>query len=264
MPAAEPLPTRSEPVEFANARGQTLIGRLETVRDGEPSAYAVFAHCFVCTKDINAASRIARGLAAEGIATLRFDFTGLGRSEGEFAQTSFATNVRDLVAAAGFLREQHAAPELMVGHSLGGAAAIAAAAEIDEAAAVATIGAPADPAHVKHLLDAHAATIRAEGEAAVMLSGREVTIGREFLDDLERHDPERTVGELRRPLLIYHAPTDATVGIENAERLYRWAKHPKSFISLAGADHLLTGKDDAAFLADTLAAWARRYVTPGS
>lgn len=254
-------PTQSLPINFTGSLGHTLIGRLETPKDTAPAAYALFAHCFVCTKDINAASRIARGLAARNIATLRFDFTGLGRSEGEFAQTTFASNVNDLTAAADHLREHHQAPSLVIGHSLGGAAALAAAPRIPESTAVATIGAPAGPAHVKHLLSAHADTIRTQGSATVNLAGKDITIGNDFLEDLEHHDPQRTIANLNRALLIYHAPTDDTVGINNAQQIYTWAKHPKSFISLAGADHLLTHKPDADFVADTLTAWASRYLS---
>lgn len=253
-------PTR---IEFAGAHGDTLAARLETPGDEEPRAYALFAHCFTCSKDLGAAVRIARGLAAAGLGVLRFDFTGLGHSEGEFENTNFSSNVGDLLAAADWLREHHAAPALLVGHSLGGAAVLAAAAEIDETAAVCTIGAPSEPAHVERLLAGHTDAIEQEGEARLTLAGRTFTIKRQFLEDIRAERLAERIGSLRRALLIMHSPQDTTVGIDNAQAIYEAARHPKSFISLAGADHLLTDAPDAEYAAAVLAAWAGRYVGPG-
>jgi len=249
----------SEKFSFAGADGQQLAARFEQPR-GPRHAVALFAHCFTCTKDIYAASRIAGGLAARGIAVLRFDFTGLGHSEGEFANTNFSSNVDDLVAAAGHLREAYEAPKIIIGHSLGGAAVLAAAGRIPEAAAVATIGAPAEPAHVQHLLQDARPEIDAQGEAEVQLAGRTFTIKKQFLDDIAATRLEAAIAGLRKALLVFHAPRDATVGIDNASRIFTAAKHPKSFVSLDDADHLLSRREDAAYVAEVLAAWAGRYL----
>jgi uncharacterized OsmC-like protein/alpha-beta hydrolase superfamily lysophospholipase len=249
----------SEKLSFTGADGQRLAARFEQPR-GPRRAVALFAHCFTCTKDIYAASRIAGGLAARGIAVLRFDFTGLGHSEGEFANTNFSSNVDDLVAAADHLREAHEAPKIIIGHSLGGAAVLAAAGRIPEAAAVATIGAPAEPAHVRHLFQEAGPEIEARGEAEVRLAGRPFTIKKQFLEDIEATRLEAAIGGLRKALLVFHAPRDAMVGIENAGRIFAAAKHPKSFVSLDDADHLLSRREDAAYVAEVLAAWAGRYL----
>ncbi|MDX1574837.1 MAG: bifunctional alpha/beta hydrolase/OsmC family protein [Kiloniellales bacterium] len=249
----------SEKLTFAGAGGQQLAARFEKPR-GRSLAVALFAHCFTCTKDIFAASRIAAGLASRGIAVLRFDFTGLGHSEGEFANTNFSSNVDDLVAAADHLRGLGTAPKIVIGHSLGGAAVLAAAGRIPEAVAVATIGAPADPDHVQHLFQAARPEIEAKGEAEVLLAGRPFTIKKQFLEDIEATRLERAIGELRKALLVFHAPRDTTVGIENAGRIFGAAKHPKSFVSLDDADHLLTRREDASYVAEVLAAWASRYL----
>ncbi|MGF1609112.1 MAG: alpha/beta fold hydrolase [Kiloniellales bacterium] len=250
---------RNEKLTFTGAGGDSLAGRLD-LPDGPVLAYALFAHCFTCTKDIFAAARIADELTRLGIAVLRFDFTGLGHSEGEFANTNFSSNVADLVAAAGYLRETRAAPSILIGHSLGGAAVLMAASEVPEAVAVATIGAPADPAHVEHHLTSARAEIEARGEAEVLLAGRPFRIKKQFLDDIAGHRLEDAVGKLRKALLIFHAPRDETVGIDNAGRLFVAAKHPKSFISLDDADHLLSRREDAVYVARVLAAWASRYL----
>ncbi len=249
----------SEKLSFAGTGGQELAARLEKPR-GRSHAVALFAHCFTCTKDIFAAARIAAGLASRGIAVLRFDFTGLGHSEGEFANTNFSSNVDDLVAAADHLRSLGTAPKIVIGHSLGGAAVLAAAGRIPEAVAVATIGAPADPAHVQHLFQAARPEIEAKGEAEVLLAGRPFTIKKQFLEDIEATRLEAAIGDLRKALLVFHAPRDATVGIENAGRIFGAAKHPKSFVSLDDADHLLTRREDATYVAEVLAAWAGRYL----
>jgi uncharacterized OsmC-like protein/pimeloyl-ACP methyl ester carboxylesterase len=220
----------------------------------------LFAHCFTCGKDIHAAKRIADGLTALGIAVLRFDFTGLGSSEGEFANTTFSSNVADLVAAADHLRKTMSAPAILIGHSLGGAAVLAAAGDIPEARAVATIGAPFDPAHVRGLLGEHEAAIREQGEVTVMLGGRPFRVRRELLDDVAEHNLTKHIAALRKALLVFHSPTDDVVSIDNASHIFLAAKHPKSFVSLSGADHLLSRRSDAGYVANVIAAWAERYL----
>ena len=249
----------SEKVSFEGSLGEDLAARLDNPI-GPPKAYALFAHCFTCSKDIFAASRIASALAGRGIAVLRFDFTGLGASGGDFANTNFSSNVGDLVRAADWLRANRQAPALLIGHSLGGAAALAAAGDVPEARAVATIGAPADPAHVAHNFAPARAEIEARGEAEVTIAGRSFRIQKQFLDDISSAKLEDSIAKLKRPLAIFHAPLDQTVGIENASKIFLAAKHPKSFISLDDADHLLTKKADAVYVADLLSAWASRYV----
>src|SRR5215813_6981645 len=246
---------RAERFDFPNARGQTLAALLERP-EGEASAYALFAHCFTCGKDNLAAKRIAEALAARGIAVLRFDFTGLGASEGEFANTNFSSNVADLVAAANHLRQVERAPALLIGHSLGGAAVLAAAGDLPEARAVVTIAAPADPSHVTGLLKDRVDEIRAQGEVEVTLAGRPFTIRREFLDDVSKQRLDEKIGKLRKALLVLHAPGDDIVGIDNASHIFLAAKHPKSFVSLADADHLLSKPRDSAYVAEVIAAWA--------
>ena len=251
--------SRREKIEFPGHDGGLLAGLLESP-DDTPRANVVFAHCFTCGKDIAAASRIARRLVAEGFAVLRFDFTGLGSSDGDFANTSFSSNVQDLVAAAEYLREQTLAPALLVGHSLGGAAVLAAAHALPEVRGVVTIGAPADPDHVAHLFACDLEAIRRDGQAEVDLAGRRFTISRQFIDDLnEQQQPDR-IAALRKALLVFHSPVDVTVGIDNAERIFRAAKHPKSFVSLDNADHLLSRREDADYVGATIAAWASRYL----
>ena len=251
--------TTSEKVSFPGALGETLAARLD-LPDGPPLAYALWAHCFSCTKDVFAASRVARALTENGIAVLRFDFTGLGASEGDFANTNFSSNVGDLVAAADWMRDNLAAPAMLLGHSLGGAAVLVAAARVPEAKAVITIGAPADAAHVAHNFQNSVAEIEAKGEAEVLLVGRPFRIKKQFLDDIRAQNVEAAVAGLKKALLIFHSPVDATVGIDNAAAIYGAAKHPKSFVSLDDADHLLSRKEDAEYVAGVIAAWARRYV----
>jgi uncharacterized OsmC-like protein/alpha-beta hydrolase superfamily lysophospholipase len=248
-----------ERFDFPNASGERLAALLDRPA-GEPSAYALFAHCFTCGKDIRAARRIAERLTASGIAVLRFDFTGLGMSEGEFANTTFSSNVADLVAAANHLRLTHRTPAILIGHSLGGAAVLAAAGDIPEARAVVTIAAPADARHVTGLLKDYVDEIRARGEIEVTLAGRPFRIRREFLDDVAEQRLTDRVATLRKALLIFHAPTDQTVGIDNASRIFTAAKHPKSFVSLDDADHLLSRTSDAVYVANVIAAWAERYL----
>lgn len=250
---------RSERFDFPNARGEKLVAVLDLPL-GEARAYALFAHCFTCGKDNLAARRIAERLALHGIAVLRFDFTGLGGSEGEFANTHFSSNVDDLVAAADHLRGTRRAPAVLIGHSLGGAAVLAAAHRIAETRCVVTIAAPADPAHVTGLFKERIGDIRDTGEVEVVLAGRSFRIRREFLDDVAEQALTERVAQLRRALLIFHSPTDALVGIDNASRIFAAAKHPKSFVSLAGADHLLGDRHDAEYVANVIAAWLGRYL----
>ena len=251
------MPT--ERFQFEGEGGAQLAASLD-LPEGEPHAYALFAHCFTCGKDVLAARRIAAALADKGIAVLRFDFTGLGSSAGDFASTNFSSNVADLVRAADFLRETRKPPAILIGHSLGGAAILAAAASIPEARALVTIAAPSDPAHVAGLFKDHVDDIRKNGEAKVSLAGRPFTIKRQFLDDVAEHSLMAQIANLRKALLVMHSPTDDTVGIDNATRIFVAARHPKSFVSLAGADHLLSQRRDSAYVADVIAAWAMRYI----
>jgi uncharacterized OsmC-like protein/pimeloyl-ACP methyl ester carboxylesterase len=251
----------TERFQFTGVGGHQLAAALD-LPEREPVAYALFAHCFTCGKDVLAARRIATALAAKGIAVLRFDFTGLGSSEGDFANSTFSSNVADLVRAADHLRETRKAPALLIGHSLGGAAILAAAGQIPEAKAVVTIAAPSDPAHVTGLFKDRIEDIRKHGQVEVQLAGRPFQIKREFLDDIAEHGLMAHVAKLHKALLIMHSPTDDTVGIDNATHIFLAAKHPKSFVSLAGADHLLSGKRDASYVADVIAAWAERYLDP--
>ena len=253
------MAARTESVNFTGALGDTLAARIDSPT-GPIRGYALFAHCFTCSKDLAAARHIAAGLAEHGIAVFRFDFTGLGHSEGEFANTTFASNVDDLVAAADFMRQDHQAPTILVGHSLGGAAVLAAAGRIDEVRGVATIGAPSDPLHVIHNFHGSVDAIERDGEADVVLGGRTFQIRRSFIEDLRDHRLTDMVGTLRKDLLIFHAPLDETVGIDNATDIFIAAKHPKSFISLDKADHLLTRRSDSAYVAAVLAGWAERFL----
>lgn len=244
---------------FPGHGGNTLAARLD-VPAGPVRAYALFAHCFTCSKDIMAAKRIAAHLARTGIAVLRFDFTGLGSSEGEFASTNFSSNIEDLVAATGFMRAHFQAPALLIGHSLGGAAVLMAASDIPEVKGVATIGAPADVSHVLHNFAADLDAIDQNGQATVSLQGRAFTIEKQFIEDARQARLENAVVKLKKPLLVLHAPLDATVGIENATGIFSAAKHPKSFVSLDDADHLLTRTQDAEYAANVIAGWAERYL----
>jgi uncharacterized OsmC-like protein/alpha-beta hydrolase superfamily lysophospholipase len=249
----------AERFDFANAQGEKLAALLDRP-DGPIRAVALFAHCFTCGKDNKAARLIAHGLTSHGIAVLRFDFTGLGSSEGEFANTTFSSNIDDLVAAADHLQKQVGAPAILIGHSLGGAAVLAAAHRIAEARAVVIIAAPFDPAHVAGLFAERVEEIKAKGEIEVALAGRPFRVRRALLDDIAEQNLAPRIAELRKALLVFHSPTDESVGIDNASRIFTTAKHPKSFISLAGADHLLRRPSDAAYVAHVVAAWAERYL----
>lgn len=245
---------RKHKVHFPNASGQMLAGILDTPTSA-PRGYALLAPCFTCGKDVLAASRIGRRLSELGIATLRFDFTGLGDSEGDFSETNFSSNVEDLKCAAAFLRDEYQPAVLLIGHSLGGAAVLAAAGDIPEAKAIVTIAAPADPDHVLKQFSCSLETIEQHGQAEVELSGRPFVIQKHFVEDLASIQ-EGYTHKLGRPLLIYHSPIDQVVSIDEAADIYNRALHPKSFISLDDADHLLTRREDAIYVADTLAAWA--------
>jgi uncharacterized OsmC-like protein/alpha/beta superfamily hydrolase len=253
------MATQFRKVTFPGSLGTELAARLD-LPDGPVRAYALFAHCFTCSKNILAAARIAAALTEHGIAVLRFDFTGLGASEGEFANTNFSSNVADLLKAADYLRANHSAPKILIGHSLGGAAVLAAAGDVPEATAVATIAAPAEASHVVRNFGAKLDEIAETGMAEVSLAGRSFTIRKQFLDDLEEHRLARRIAALKRALIVFHAPRDATVGIENAAAIFTAAKHPKSFISLDDADHLLSRREDAVYVASILSAWASRYI----
>jgi uncharacterized OsmC-like protein/alpha/beta superfamily hydrolase len=251
---------QSKRLTLPGANGEMLSARLDLPIDGEPVACALFAHCFTCSKNLNAAVNISRALNRQRIAVLRFDFTGLGESEGDFADTTFSSNVADLVAAAEFLGRERQPPAILIGHSLGGSAVLQAAARIPSALAVATIGAPYDPADVMHLLRDSEKAIRAKGTAEVELNGRRFRIGRQFLDDLEGIRMREVIHNLPTALLLFHAPLDNVVGIRNAAKIFQVARHPKSFISLDQADHLLTDEQDSRYVGTVLAAWAEKYV----
>ncbi|MEO6652747.1 MAG: alpha/beta fold hydrolase [Ilumatobacteraceae bacterium] len=257
------MTNRIERITFPGSREADLAARLD-LPAGPPRAYALFAHCFTCSKDIRAASRIAAVLTDHGFGLLRFDFTGLGASDGEFENTNFSSNVDDLVAAAGWLREHHSAPQVLIGHSLGGAAVVVAASQIPEVAAVATIGAPSDSGHVAALFDGSLDEIAEHGEACVELAGRRFTIRQQLVDDLRNDRVTAAAKAFRGALLVTHSPVDATVGVEHAAALYQAARHPKSFVSLDGADHLLTREADAAYAAAMIGTWADRYVVDQS
>lgn len=249
----------TERFDFTGAKGQKMSGRLD-LPDGTPRGFALFAHCFTCTKSSLAAVRIARALTLRGLGVLRFDFTGLGDSGGDFADASFSGDVRDLIAAAQQMTQRGVAPKLLIGHSLGGAAALAAAVDLPELAAVAVIGAPFDVQHLTHLFEGELAAILEKGEAKVDLGGRPFTIRRSFVDDLRAQDQGARITKLRRPLVILHSPRDQIVGIDNASAIFLAARHPKSFVSLDGADHLLTRAEDAEYAAEVIAAWGSRYL----
>jgi len=250
---------QSKNVEFLNSAGEALAGILD-LPVGEPRAFALFAHCFTCSKNLKAATNISRSMTAAGIAVLRFDFTGLGQSGGAFEDTTFSSNVDDLLSAARWLEQEHRAPEILFGHSLGGTAVLQAAPRVSSAVAVATIGSPSDPTHVAHMFQESTAELREKGVAEVQLGGRPFRIKERFLDDLVEHDLKRAISGLRKALLVMHAPLDAIVEVENASQLFVAAKHPKSFVSLDKADHLLSREEDSRYAGRVLAAWATRYL----
>ena len=247
-------------LQFPSRQGHQLMGRLVLPADRKPHNFVVFAHCFTCTKNLAAVRNISAALARAGFGVLRFDFTGLGESEGEFSDTTFSGNVEDLEDAAAFLKENYLPPGLLVGHSLGGAAVIFAAARLPSVKAVATLGAPADPKHVTRLIQSDVTEIEAEGKARVTIGGREFTIKKNFLEDLQSHGLPQIVKKLGRAILILHSPQDTIVSIKNAEEIYLAARHPKSFVSLDGADHLLSSEADSVYAGNVISGWAGRYL----
>ncbi len=244
---------------FSNQQGEMLASLLETP-ENPAQAYAIFAHCFTCSKDVAAASRITRALAQKNIAVLRFDFTGLGNSDGDFANTNFSSNINDLVQAANYLEENYIAPVMLIGHSLGGAAVLASSQLINSVKAVVTIGAPATGHHVEHLFTHARDTILSDGEAVVDLAGRQFKIKKQFIDDINSHNDTDHISQLNKALLIMHSPVDEIVSIDEAAKIYTSAKHPKSFISLDNADHLLSRREDSEYVAKIIASWASHYL----
>ena len=251
---------RTQKVSFQNANGDTLAARLALPANMHPKACALFAHCFTCNKNLAAVRNISRALTSAGFAVMRFDFTGLGESEGDFADTNFSSTVEDLVAAANKMGEMIEMPSLLIGHSLGGAAVLLAACQIDSVNAIATIGAPAEPVHVQHHFDEKLDKLEEEGIAEVKIGGRPFTVKKQFLEDIRSANLLKEVRELKKSVLIMHSPHDKIVGVENAKKIYDAAFHPKSFISLDGADHLLNDKADSLYVGDVIASWAKRYI----
>jgi len=251
----------SKKVQFKNKKGLLLEGNIDFPIDQKPLSYALFAHFFTGNKNFTAVRNISKALTKNRIAVMRFDFTGLGKSEGNFADSNFSTNVNDLVAAAEYLQKNHKAPKIVVGHSLGGAAAVFAANQIASIEAIATIGAPSHPSHVEHLFEDHLEDINIDGEATFEIGGRPFTIKKQFLEDLDSKDLPKLLKKFRKPILVLHSPQDKVVGINNAKEIYNAAHHPKSFISLDGANHLLTNKEDSFYAGEVVSSWARRYVS---
>jgi putative redox protein len=251
---------KSKKVEFEGSQGESLSARIDEPEAGVSKGSVLFAHCFTCSKNLKAVGRISQALTDQGMGVFRFDFTGLGESEGDFANTNFSSNVEDLVKAADYMNSEFSKPRMLIGHSLGGAAVLQAAGLIDSVEAVATIGAPCNPKHVAHHLVDKREEIEEKGEARVKLAGRIFTIKKQFLDDLNEQNMDNIITNLGKALLIFHSPVDETVGIENAAHIYKLAKHPKSFISLDDADHLLTNEEDALYVGKVAGAWVERYL----
>ncbi len=251
---------KSEKIEFPGSQQEPISARLDTPDSRSAKAWGIFAHCFTCSKSIKAVMAINKALTAEGYGMLRFDFTGLGESGGNFADSNFTSNIQELYAAVDWLKENREAPGFLVGHSLGGSAVLHAAGNIESVKAVATIGAPYDPAHVTHIFEESIETIEKYGEAMVNLSGRRFKIKKQFLEDLKEQEPEKVIGSLKKALIVFHSPIDQTVGIENAALIFTAAKHPKSFVSLDNADHLLFDKNDSSYVGQMIAPWVKRYL----
>jgi putative redox protein len=247
-------------IDFQNDKGETISARLDLPRDQKPLAYVLFAHCFTCNKNLVPVTNISRQLTEEGFAVFRFDFTGLGESEGDFENTNFSSNIQDLISAAEYMENEYEAPSLIIGHSLGGAAVIYAGSKLESVQAVATISAPSSPDHVKKLLGESVERIKQKGTAEVTISGRSFTIKEQFLEDISEKNMQEILKNMRKPLLLLHSPQDDIVGIENAAEIYKHAMHPKSFISLDGADHLLSDKKDSAYVGNVIASWSHRYL----
>ncbi|MHA7942907.1 bifunctional alpha/beta hydrolase/OsmC family protein [Formosa sp. 3Alg 14/1] len=250
---------KSQKLEIENDKGVKLQAYLELPANQNPNYFAVFAHCFTCTSTLSAVKNISRSLTNHDFGVLRFDFTGLGRSEGEFSDSHFSANVSDLLAVSKYLEEHFQAPSLLVGHSLGGAAVIVAASQLESVKAVATVGAPATVEHVTHLFSHGFDDVEEKGDVEVNIGGRPFNINKEFVDDFSKTDLPEITKNLRKPLLIMHAPFDGVVPIENAERLYKTAHHPKSFVSLDQADHLLTDSRDSEYVGNVIGTWVQRY-----
>ncbi|MGD9629674.1 MAG: alpha/beta fold hydrolase [Pyrinomonadaceae bacterium] len=245
---------------FENRSGKSLSALLELPVDRHPHSFAIFAHCFTCTKNLTAVRSISSALASRGFGVLSFDFTGLGESEGDFAEENFSSSVSDLICAAEFLKDNYEAPSIVIGHSLGGAAGLLAASQLDSVKAVVTIGSPSSATHVRRLFQKDIEQVIEAGQAEVSIGGRPFLIKRQFVEDLEKHSVREAIGNMRKAFLFFHSPQDRIVGIENAAELYEAASHPKSFISLDGADHLLSNKKDARYVGDTIGSWASRYI----
>ena len=251
---------RIKKVNFEGSLTFRLGAQLDLPDEGDPRAFALFAHCFTCTKNLKAVKNINKALTEEGIAVLRFDFTGLGESEGDFSDTNFSSNISDLIAAARFLEANYRAPEILIGHSLGGTAVLQTASHIPSVVAVATFGAPFDPGHVTSLFTGSKKEIEEKGEAEVNIGGRPFRIKKQFLDDLKSTSLDNTIRTLKRSLAVFHSPVDTVVGIDSAQKIFMAAKHPKSFISLDNADHLLMNEKDSCYVGDVISAWAGRYL----
>lgn len=253
------MPHKSVKFDFKNKNGEVLAGRLELPAQ-KPRAFAIFAHCFTCHKNVTAASRISKNLGALGIAVLRFDFTGLGNSDGDFSNTNFSSNVADLVSAFEAIKREFKTPQILIGHSLGGAAVLKAAPLLEDIKAVVTIGAPSDTAHVSHLFESEIPKIEAEGEAKVRLVGREFKIKKQFIEDISEQNILDSLSKTKKAFLIFHSPLDETVAIDHAAKIYKSLKHPKSFITLDTADHLVSAVDDAQYIADSISTWVKKYL----
>ncbi|MEM9884615.1 MAG: alpha/beta fold hydrolase [Bacteroidota bacterium] len=251
----------STKIQFPNSKGESLSAKLDVPINQHPHTFAVFAHCFTCNKNLSAVRNISRALNQAGIAVLRFDFTGLGESEGDFSDTNFTSNVEDLIEACQYLKQHYQAPELIVGHSLGGAAVICAAEQVASIKAIASIAAPFAPKHVGHLVASKAVEIEATGEAEVNIGGRSFKVKKQFLEDIVEQSLTEKLRKMRKALLVLHSPQDEIVEIENAAKLYQAAFHPKSFVSLDGADHLLSNKADSDYVGTVIANWAGRYIS---
>jgi putative redox protein len=252
---------KSERLTFENAQGQKLVARLDRPDSFDAGPFALFAHCFTCTKNFKAVANISKALTAKGVGVFRFDFTGLGESEGDFSYTNFSSNTEDLIAAAQFLEREHSAPNILIGHSLGGAAVLQAAHSIPSASAVATIAAPCEPNHLKKLLNLSAEEMETKGEAEIVIAGRQFTIRKQFIDDLDETNMKKTIHDLGKALIIFHSPFDRIVGIDNAAYIFQTARHPKSFISLNRADHLLSDESDSRYVGNLIAVWSDRYLS---
>jgi len=250
----------SERITFTNHGGARLGARIDFPQGSSARHFALFAHCFTCTKNLKTIGNISSALTDQGIGVLRFDFTGLGESEGDFAETNFTTNVDDLRAASEFLQNEYRGPDILIGHSLGGAAVLQAASAIPSSVAVATIAAPCEPSHINTLLGEHVKTIIEQGEAQISIAGKRFTIKKQFVQDLEQTKMEEKIRNLNKALVVFHSPVDAVVGIDNAAHIFQHARHPKSFISLDRADHLLLGKKDAEYVGNLIGMWAKRYL----